>query len=488
MSKGKAQAAYQPAYQSQADAGYQGLTQNAIPYATALPGQVQPGLNTAANNIASNPYMSQAMGGAQGAASMGAGYVLPTQTGAADNMYAMGQSAQNLIPYATTAGLGAGQASLQAGANAYGQSQQLLPSVTGGSQFAPSALAYATSMIPGTTQAGMQAAPGMLSDAQAKAQQVYAGTMGAIPGLTGGMGAAGQVLNTAFDPQGALHDRNYQQTMDAANAHNAMYGLGTSGVGAGVANKAGSDFNLDWQDRQLARQVSGLGAYGTEQGVVANNLTSLMNSGVNNYNSLNTNGAMNYEGLTRNAADNTATLMNSGVGAYNALNSGAANNFATVSGAGTGALNQGVDNYRQAIDQGVTNFNNLASTAQTAYTGAGDEAQKAMQTYAASQMTPYQLYQQQQLAAQQGYTNEATGTAAALNPTASLTGQEGNYLGIGQNATKISNDAVAANNAARAATMQSIGQIAGIAASVALAPATGGMSLFGLGAAAGGGA
>jgi hypothetical protein len=81
-----------------------------------------------------------------------------------------------------------------------------------------------------------------------------------------GMGLAGQVANTAFDPQSALYARTQQQVQDQANAINAMYGLSQSPYGAGVANQAMSNFNIDWQNQQLQRQLQGSQAY---QGALA---------------------------------------------------------------------------------------------------------------------------------------------------------------------------------------------------------------------------
>ena len=92
----------------------------------------------------------------------------------------------------------------------------------------------------------------------------YAGAMsGAQQGAAlGGQGAEnlygmGQgIMMSGFDPQSALFGRGQQRTMDRANALNAMSGVGTSPYGAGTANTALTNFDLDWQDRQLGRQTS----------------------------------------------------------------------------------------------------------------------------------------------------------------------------------------------------------------------------------------
>lgn len=75
--------------------------------------------------------------------------------------------------------------------------------------------------------------------------------------LNAGMG----VYNMGLDPQNALYDRTRQQVTDQSNAVNSMYGLGSSGAGAGLTNQALSNFNIDWQNNQLSRAMQGLQGY-----------------------------------------------------------------------------------------------------------------------------------------------------------------------------------------------------------------------------------
>lgn len=82
--------------------------------------------------------------------------------------------------------------------------------------------------------------------------------------------AGNSVLNTAMDPQQALYNQQFQQTQDQANAINAMYGLSSSPYGAGVANQAATNFNIDWQNQQLARQQQGIQAAGAADSGAAN--------------------------------------------------------------------------------------------------------------------------------------------------------------------------------------------------------------------------
>lgn len=78
--------------------------------------------------------------------------------------------------------------------------------------------------------------------------------------------AAVQTLYNAFDPQKALYNQQYQQQLDQTGAISSMYGTAGSPYGAGVAANASNNFNLNWQNAQLARQIAALGAYDTNLG------------------------------------------------------------------------------------------------------------------------------------------------------------------------------------------------------------------------------
>lgn len=89
--------------------------------------------------------------------------------------------------------------------------------------------------------------------------------------------ASNAVLNTAFDPQQQLYNRMNQQNTDQTNAAEAQRGITMSPYGANVANTSKNNFNIDWQNAQLQRQVQGLGAAGTGNTTGAN----LGSTGVN---------------------------------------------------------------------------------------------------------------------------------------------------------------------------------------------------------------
>jgi hypothetical protein len=111
-----------------------------------------------------------------------------------------------------------------------------------------------------------QYAPGMMQNAYDQGQ--YMQSLGnQLSGAYGGLQTgANSILNTAFDPQNALYARTQQQLQDQTNSALSQRGIGMSPYGAGVASNAMSNFNIDWQNQQLQRQATGLGAAGTALG------------------------------------------------------------------------------------------------------------------------------------------------------------------------------------------------------------------------------
>ena len=97
------------------------------------------------------------------------------------------------------------------------------------------------------------------------------------PLLAGGQ----QVYNMGLDPQQALYNQQLQGTNDAANVANAQYGL-TGQQAAGNLNQATTNFNIDWQNNELQRALSGLsGASGadTAAGALGTTAAGLGNTG-----------------------------------------------------------------------------------------------------------------------------------------------------------------------------------------------------------------
>jgi hypothetical protein len=97
--------------------------------------------------------------------------------------------------------------------------------------------------------------PGQLQGYQGTLANQAQGAYGAMAPL---QQAGQQVYNTALDPQQALYNRLYQQTQDASRAGTSARGIGMSPEASGIENQALSNFNIDWQNQQLARQLAGL--------------------------------------------------------------------------------------------------------------------------------------------------------------------------------------------------------------------------------------
>lgn len=72
--------------------------------------------------------------------------------------------------------------------------------------------------------------------------------------------AGNQTYQTALDPQNALYGRTAQRIQDQVRAGQAARGLGNSAYGAGLEDQAMGNFNMDWENQQLARQTQGLNA------------------------------------------------------------------------------------------------------------------------------------------------------------------------------------------------------------------------------------
>ena len=111
-------------------------------------------------------------------------------------------------------------------------------------------------------QAGQQY--GNLANTAGQAGNVMAQQAGANFGQQQNLQNAGNSLwNQAADPQQALYQRMLQQNQDQSAATNSMYGLGQSGLGAGIAGQNLNNFNIDWQNNQLSRMLQGAEGMGS---------------------------------------------------------------------------------------------------------------------------------------------------------------------------------------------------------------------------------
>jgi len=140
------------------------------------------------------------------------------------------------------------------GLSQYNQFPQILPQAQG----AVSGMGTNNPGLPQWMQ-GAQAGAGYGNAAAGNAFGVGQGLIGAGQSF---MPWGNQILQTGFDPQNALYSRTADQTSQQARAGLAARGLNSSPYGAGVEAGAMNNFNIDWQNQQLQRQISAAGGAG----------------------------------------------------------------------------------------------------------------------------------------------------------------------------------------------------------------------------------
>jgi hypothetical protein len=181
---------------------------------------------------ANNPFYGQALSGAQAGAGYGAG--------AAAGAYPGSQALYGAAPGLLQGGQQTGQQLSGLAGNAAGLAP--LAALYGGAAASPAA--------------GLQGLGAGLG-------QQIAGSAAPLQGV------AQQLLQQGFDPQAALFNRLSQQTMDASQAANAAAGLGSSPYGASVAGNNQANFDINWQNQQLQRELSAAQGAGQNQQAIA---------------------------------------------------------------------------------------------------------------------------------------------------------------------------------------------------------------------------
>lgn len=167
---------------------------------------------------------------------------------------------------------------------------------------------------------------------------------------------ANQVLQTGFDPQSALYQRTLQQLNDQTNANSAQSGTTNSPYGASVANAANSNFNIDWQNNQLQRQLAGLGGY---------------NSGVAGANS-------DFSGAQTLGAQGAQDIANAGALPYQA-NQNVTNNQSSALNQLLSVLGTGNSNYTQQQLGDIMQYLGLGAAQSNIQAGLNQQAQQNAQ-------------------------------------------------------------------------------------------------------------
>ncbi len=235
-------------------------------------------------------------------------------------------------------------------------------------------------------------------------QQLAAGYGGAVPNA---MAAAGQVLNTSFDPQGSLYNRTAQQTQDQLGAFSGGRGTSGSPYAAGVAGDALNNFNIDWQNNQLNRQATGAQAANTLYG----------------------------------------TGLNLGKGAQSSLLTPANANLAAQSAGvqGLNTIGSGVDNAGLATGGALTTGSNLLNNLAS-----------GTATYGALPYNNYNTIQNADLGAMQNLVNIGN---SMYQPGQQVISDLSGYMGLGQNASQLANTIGNTNFNQQMAGMQGLGSL-----------------------------
>ena len=443
----KAPTPYQPAAQPQADAAFQAGTGQLAQAGNNLYNSVAPQLSQISSNVANNPYYAQALTGAQNAAGVATSQVAPQQLAGASQDTGIANLAALAGPqYANTAA--------QGGIQGYNQAQALMPQATAGASLAPQVFNQAQSMIPGATQ-GTQIAPSVLAGLAGAGVQTYGQDQAALANLgTTGLQAGNQILNTGFDPQKALYNQQFQQQQDQQQALNAMNGVAGSPYAAGVTGNQDQNFNINWQNAQLARQVQALGAYDQAAQTYAGDTSGLTTAAMNNLATGVNSGVSDYNSLVSGAVNNLATLQDTGVNNFNSLTSGATSNAANLINTGSNALNSG-------INTGVSALGTLGNLTTSANQASSDLGTAGLNTLAGSAQLPSDIYTQQQQAQLAALGSQIQGTNASMGLTQQAVADQGNYLNIGQTASSGAIQAAQVNNQASAASAAGFGNLFG---------------------------
>lgn len=231
-------------------------------YKVPGPGGLDTGYQKMMDNYVGPIMMAIGAGGmGAGIAGIGAGAGAGSGFGAGGEMLGGAESLSGANAGAAGAASGAG------GLGDIGQILKTLQSIPGGGQIATQLLQSLMSGG-GTSGAGGAGAGGIgsllpLLGIGSGLSTMFGNHPPAVdPNMINALWQAGQqTFQTAQDPRQALHDRTQQQVVDSTRAGEAARGLTMSPYGAGVENKAVSDFNIDWQNQQLQRMMQGTQAF-----------------------------------------------------------------------------------------------------------------------------------------------------------------------------------------------------------------------------------
>ena len=341
---------YQPTGQGGADTQLQNYFNNFNNPYQSLQGNLQSVMNAGYNNPYATNYQNASV--ATQNAGWGQGSQNLTNSSALNNTGLSGLS--NIGSLIGNIAWNPYQSSAQQAAQSGGQ---MLQSHSASDFTNVGALQPAASASQALGMSNVGAAQGGLDFAQGLANPAYqnygyaqglanpaAQNYGYASGAAGALGqGANAIMNTAFDPQGQLYQQQYQQNQDATQAALAARGINTSGTGAGIVNQSDQNFNMNWQNQQLARQQAGLASAGNAYGQGQAGLAS---------------GLSGMQGVASGMAGGLAGLQ----GVSSGINAGVNNMFGAQSG-----LNAGLG----ALESAATTGQNIGSNAAQNYAAGG---------------------------------------------------------------------------------------------------------------------
>jgi hypothetical protein len=116
-----------------------------------------------------------------------------------------------------------------------------------------------------TPTGSLNALPPQLQQAyggMANTDQLYAALLGrtGANALTSLPQAGMSTYLNALDPQNALHDKLLSSVLEQSGAGQAQRGIQIGGQGQALSDEAGSNFEMNWANQLLGRQVQGLTA------------------------------------------------------------------------------------------------------------------------------------------------------------------------------------------------------------------------------------
>lgn len=178
----------------------------------------------------------------------------------------------------------------------------------------------------GGAMQGANIASGLGMGAAGQAAQSGANLTGMAQGAMPNVGA---LFQQGFDPQQALYGRTLHNVTEQTRAGSEARGINSTPYGAGVENKALSDFNIDWQNQQLQRMLASSSGAGSLMGNITNTTgagqtlsnmapTLAMQSGMYPYSTFNQIGADQLSGLgaLSNAGLTAQTIPNQAISQY----------------------------------------------------------------------------------------------------------------------------------------------------------------------------